>query len=178
MLANVCAHIVMFQAVLNNAQVGICALCARALQRSYIAPPLNSPRPLSSHPDLQAACELCWRTVCASHLNADELARCGGVSIICRSPTSHEAVVCTHLLRSIAGFAASEVARPQLAAVPGLLPNIVRCGLLRRAHATAEAALVAVGHLCASSALQMDLVHANALAHLIPLMFWCACGGA
>jgi hypothetical protein len=131
--------------------------------------------------------------VCASHLNADELARCGGVSIICSlflrlvnaglltpdaSPTSHEAVVCTHLLRSIAGFAASEVARPQLAAVPGLLPNIVRCGLLRRAHATAEAALVAVGHLCASSALQMDLVHANALAHLIPLMFWCACGGA
>ncbi len=52
-----------------------------------------------------------------------------------------------------------------------LCVSMCRCCSLSKAHAAAEAALVALGHLCVSPQMQTRLLQQNALAHVVPLLF-------
>jgi len=134
---------------------------------------------------VQAAVELCWLTCVASALNAEELLRCGGCSVLSHllsrcagimpldvAPTAPEAVIATHSLRTLAGLAAVAAARRELEGprYRQLLADAVRCCGLERAHGAVEAALMAVAQLAAAPALQVALVEAGALAYVVPLL--------
>jgi DnaJ family protein C protein 13 len=122
---------------------------------------------------VQAAVELCWLTCVASSLNAEELLRCGGCSVLSHllsrcvgimpadvAPTAPEAVITTHALRTLAGLAAVPAARREMEAprYGQLLADVVRCCGLERAHAAVEAALMVVAQLAASPELQVGWV--------------------
>jgi DnaJ family protein C protein 13 len=104
--------------------------------------------------------ELCWLTCVCSALNAEELMRCGGVTVLgqllsrCKgvmpldaSPTSPEATILTHTLRTFAGLATVPAARQQLQQNPVLVKDVVlSCGL-ERAPAAVDAALLCMCYM-------------------------------
>ncbi|KAF8069423.1 GRV2 [Scenedesmus sp. PABB004] len=130
-----------------------------------------------------AAIELCWLTCVASRRNAEELLRSGGLPLLAgllsrcvgilpldAAPTSPEAVITTHALRSLAGLAGVEPARRDIAGQRQLVADIVKCCGLQRAPAAVDAALVAICHLAAAPALQEALLEVGVLPHVVPLL--------
>lgn len=133
--------------------------------------------------EVLAAVELCWLTCVCTHLNAEELRRSGGVQVLagllsrCLSainpetpPQQPPAVIVTNTLRTFAGLCAVHEARLEIAELPGLVADIVRCCALASCPSSVDAALICICHMSASSQLQMMMLEAGILGYVIPLL--------
>ena len=149
-----------------------------ASETSHFLAPESAPR-------LQAASELCWLTCAASKLNAEELARSGGVPILgeiltrCASvvptdvhPHDPAAVLLVHVLRAFAGMAAFPTGREIIAGDRTVIfiSDVLRVLTLTRASAAVDAALHCVIQMCQNNDLQSELLYQGALGYLLPLL--------
>ena len=85
------------------------------------------------------AIELCWLTCSTSPRNAEELLRAGGVGVLGQllgrcvgvmpldaAPNSEQAVITTHVLRTLAGLAAVEGGRHELGGLGQIVSDVIR----------------------------------------------------
>lgn len=136
-------------------------------------------------PRVRAAAELCWLTCAASELNAEELARTGGVavlgdllsrciSVLPSSASSHDpaAILAIQLLRSFACIATFELGRDSIwqEASTSVVLNVLRALTLTRVPAAIDASLQCLIHMCQKTDLQISLLDNGALGYLIPFI--------
>eukprot|EP00873_Tetraselmis_striata_P041875 jgi/Tetstr1/462139/TSEL_007205.t2 len=131
----------------------------------------------------KAAAELCWLTCVSSALNGEELIRSNGVDILgsllvdCMmtlptdvSPAHPALQVATLCLRTFAGLATTHSGRSKLADRPQLVAEIVRACSFEHAISAVDAAILCCAQAAASPDLQVLLLKAGVVPHLVPLM--------
>ncbi|KAJ4448169.1 DnaJ sub C member 13, partial [Periplaneta americana] len=137
-----------------------------------------------SAPLLAAASELAYHTVHCSALNAEELRRERGldvlqdaytrcVSVLSASSKTNEVSVqvCTHITRCFGVAAQFQGCRDKMVEMPQLVKDVCRILYFKHLTRLCSVATECVSSLAVDSILQMQLLQAGALWHLLLFMF-------
>ena len=135
-------------------------------------------------PLLQSVLNLCWLTCESSELNAEELMRSGGVSLLsslcsrCVSvisksapPSDQLAVIISKIMCTFASMASFESAREEIGKYDQILVDAVTCCCLEKAYNSVHSSMKFIYSASANRVLRDRLILHGALGALIPRIF-------